>query len=72
KAVALARYGRREHRIQNFMPASTDPNLPRVGYGYRWDSAMVGNGPHKIAIRATSADGKIREFARRTVFVDNP
>ncbi|MFB3054558.1 MAG: glycosyltransferase family 39 protein [Alphaproteobacteria bacterium] len=72
KAVALARYGRREHRIQNFMPASTDPNLPRVGYGYRWDSAMVGNGPHKIAIRATSTDGKIREFARRTVFVDNP
>ena len=72
RKVALARYGWHYPRIKKFMPGSTDPIFPSVGLGYRWDSTTVSNGLHRLSIRAHSADGKIQEFGRRAVFVDNP
>ena len=68
----MAPYGKYVSGIQGFMPGSTDPNFPKVGYRYRWDTATAANGTHKVAIRAYSSDGKMRNFERRTVFLDNP
>ena len=72
KVVGLARYGWRDPRVIKLLSASRDPNYPRVGYLYKWDSAGVGNGLHRISIRTHSANGKVRKFGRRAVFVDNP
>jgi hypothetical protein len=72
KAIGLATYGSEVPDIRSLVPGSTDPNFPKVGYSYRWDTAKAGNGTHKVAIRAYSSDGKIRDFERRTVFVENP
>ena len=71
EVVGQADYGHDEPRVGEYLPGSTDPNLPGVGYYYAWDTTTLVDGPHQIAIRAYSADGRIWDFAHRTVFVDN-
>ena len=72
KAIGRAAYGNPVSDIGWLIPGSTDPNFPKVGYSFPWNTAMIGNGAHHVAIRAYSTDGKMRDFGRRTVFVDNP
>ncbi len=72
KVVAPAIYGRNNSRVLRHMPGSTDPNHPRIGFYFDWDSASVPEGKHTVEIRVHSADGKIRNFGRRTVFVVHP
>jgi 4-amino-4-deoxy-L-arabinose transferase-like glycosyltransferase len=71
KPVADARYGWRDPRAAYLMPGSKDPNFPKVGYIYHWDSKSVANGRHRIAVRTHGGDGKTREHGRRWIFVKN-
>ncbi|HEB79139.1 MAG TPA: hypothetical protein ENI79_01515 [Rhodospirillales bacterium] len=72
KAIATAFYGNKDPRVLRLMPGSTDPNHPWVNFIYEWDTATVAEGKHKVEIRVHSADGEIRDFGRRTVFIVHP
>lgn len=72
KVIATVRYGIADPKVLRHMPAATDPNLPRVGFEYHWDTTAIAQGEHTVEIRVHSNDGKIEDFGRRTVFVVHP
>jgi Bacterial Ig domain len=54
----------------------SNPNFPgvqvmRTGFQTGFLASRFGNGPHTVAVRAFTSDGRVTELGRRTITIDN-
>ncbi len=71
KVIGEASYGHHHGGLTRRFPGVRDPNIPRVGFRYRWDTTTLPDGPHRLAIRAIAKNGTVHDLPARTVFIKN-
>ncbi len=60
--LGAARYGLERPEVRAFFAGSSDPNHPRVGFEFGFDSRALPDGRHWLALRTRANDGGVRTF----------
>ncbi len=69
RPVASASYGRPMPGVAGYWKVSTDPNLPRVGFDARVDTAALAPGIHWLGLELRGADGSVEAWPAQKLYV---
>ncbi|MFT4813309.1 MAG: 4-amino-4-deoxy-L-arabinose transferase-like glycosyltransferase [Paracoccaceae bacterium] len=69
--VGVLSYGISRPDVVAAMSVKTDPNSPRLGFSYEFDTATIPNGSYSLAIRITDKKGQSSNYGARQISVEN-
>ncbi|MEO5596284.1 MAG: glycosyltransferase family 39 protein [Lysobacteraceae bacterium] len=69
KLAAAARYGIANHSVPSQYPQADDPNLPNVGFHATLSLSQVPAGRHRLALKITGNNGRVRVLEQRSIRV---
>ena len=69
-AAGALRYGLERPDVLAQWPELEDPNGARLGFAGTLDTRGLAPGPHRIAVRVTTRDGRVRTLAERTIRIE--
>jgi hypothetical protein len=69
--VGVLSYGISRPDVAAAMSVKTDPNSPRLGFSYEFDTATMPNGSYSLAIRITDKKGQSSNYRARQISVEN-
>jgi 4-amino-4-deoxy-L-arabinose transferase-like glycosyltransferase len=69
--VGLLSYGISRPDVVATMSVKTDPNSPRLGFSYGFDTTTMPNGSYSLAIRIIDKNGGSNNYGARQISVEN-
>ncbi|MEQ8952846.1 MAG: Ig-like domain-containing protein, partial [Gammaproteobacteria bacterium] len=69
--VATMNYGAVRDDVVAVMDVRSDPNAPRLGYSYEFDTLRFANGEYVLAIRITNLQGTSTIYGEREITIAN-
>ncbi len=69
--VASAEYGNNREDVVTVRSVRNDPNLPDLGFDLQYDSTLLSNGRHEMAIEVSNRQGRRQIYGKRSIRVSN-
>lgn len=69
--LGIMHYGINREDVADVQGVKTDPNAPKLGFSYEFDTTILSNGSYTLEVRLVGKNGSTTDFGARRVTVTN-